>query len=213
METTSRESIEHKIKTIDPDNMPDNFLKVGRGFLEIFVRYCTEPPKNTKLEQIGRIYEVADAYMSDQEKYTVCRKGCAWCCTIPVDVLPIEVDYIEAKTGLTRSPDLKPFDVGGRFNVGYCPLLDQQTGLCSIYEHRPFNCRLFAVYDNPESCKLQANGIDAPNWSSGGAANGYGNRMMVQLAIHMMGMQLERAPRQEDTEELDALTRDIREYF
>ena len=33
-----------------------------------------------------------------------------------------------------------------------CPILDKETGLCPIYEHRPMACRTYQVITPPEKC-------------------------------------------------------------
>ncbi len=33
-----------------------------------------------------------------------------------------------------------------------CPILDRETGLCPIYEHRPFACRIYQVVSPREDC-------------------------------------------------------------
>lgn len=215
MEKTSRDSIAHKIKKLTPDNIPNIQKLITEEYKNKFYEYTEKKPSKNRLENLRRIYELADGYIACQESVTVCRKGCAWCCQIPVDVLPIEIDYIEKHTILKRSPKPKPFnpDPEKFYNVGYCPLLDQNTGCCSIYEYRPFNCRLFLVYDDPDLCRRQSLGEDVNSYNSGGAGNGYGSQAMVKLAMDLMALELKRAVQREDQTELDSRIKDIRTYF
>ncbi|WP_413113391.1 YkgJ family cysteine cluster protein [Thaumasiovibrio sp. DFM-14] len=108
-------------------------------------------------ELMGLIYATIDMYMKELSIYMICAKGCAECCRIPVPITLVEANYI--------------FSVGGKaFNQvtpetqnildpdvplakdDYCPLLDQDTGLCSQYANRPMACRLMATMDTYVAC-------------------------------------------------------------
>ena len=216
METTSRDSIAHKIKTITSPNELDEGREISERFKTAFLALFESKTKisneASRMQALKKIYDLCDIYVNDQEPISVCRAGCSWCCTIPVDLLPIEVKYIEYHTD-KKSTALHSFEKFNDYNWGYCPLLDKQTGLCSVYEYRPFNCRLFLVYDNPENCKLQSQGKDAACWNSGGARNGYGSNAITALAVNLMSLELNRPIKENDCNEIDCRTRDIRSYF
>jgi hypothetical protein len=63
---------------------------------------------------------------------TVCRRGCAFCCHVDVDVTPLEAIRLwrrTAATAIAESAARRP----------PCPML--VDGACSQYEARPYSCR------------------------------------------------------------------------
>lgn len=107
------------------------------------------------------IYKTADIIYREQVKpAAVCPTvgGCAHCCHVPVQVTAMEADYIQKKAGIEAAnllavsfftPDNSP-----------CPFL--KKSMCSIYEYRPLNCRVFASMDSVEHCKTG----DIKHWIS-----------------------------------------------
>lgn len=61
-----------------------------------------------------------------------CKKGCAFCCYIPVECTKEEVDLcLElAEPGEVKQGDFAP-----------CPFLDRKNKSCRVYEYRPLACR------------------------------------------------------------------------
>jgi Fe-S-cluster containining protein len=212
MEKTSRESIAHKIKVTHPLIKP----KVPGISKELVIKIKNylegEKPKN-KFERMKQIYALADAITYEKRDYIVCRKGCAWCCAIPTEILPIEVEYIENNTTWKRSETNYQIVPGSENNVGYCPLLDQQTGTCSVYEYRPYNCRTFVAYDSPEYCQRGYEGEEIDHWVSGGPQNGYGNQGLLYLAIDLVEAELGEKLGLKHKKILDNRVKDIRSYF
>lgn len=98
------------------------------------------------------LYKTADIIYREQVKpNAVCPSsgGCSYCCHVPVQITTIEADYIQKMTGIDGAdlfknsilpPDNSP-----------CPFL--KKSMCSIYEYRPLNCRVFASMDSVEYCK------------------------------------------------------------
>lgn len=217
METTPRDSVAHKIKVIKDPNELDEGREISerfkKAFLELYTNGRVIKTQADRMEALKKIYDLCDIHTSDQESISVCRKGCAWCCTIPVDLLPVEIKYIAWHTDFRPKKPHK-FKKPTKYNWGYCPLLNQRTGLCGVYKYRPFNCRLFLVYDNPEHCKLQSEGNNEVKcWHSGGAKNGYGSNAITALALNLMSLELNRPIKENDCNEIDRRTRDIRSYF
>lgn len=104
---------------------------------------------------LQRIYKVADLYMSEAlADKIVCAKGCAYCCTrIQVEATLLEADYLAANTNhLVYNPWAKHSFQTGDVPEAPCPVLDTETGLCSSYENRPLQCRLFATIDSYDFC-------------------------------------------------------------
>lgn len=99
-----------------------------------------------------RLFKIADMLNTELSGGRhVCRKGCAWCCKVPVTVTAVEAAYIHSVYGVPMNTLSTPPRV--RLKVDdYCPLLDQETGTCSVYEARPLACRSFFTYDDPKYC-------------------------------------------------------------
>lgn len=108
---------------------------------------------------VAKTYELADRFMAELKDFSVCRKGCAHCCELPVGVTLFEAAYIEEKTGrkynrrASESFDIKP----NKHNTTVCPFLNKETALCSIYEYRPLACRMFATVDDYHFCEDRNN--------------------------------------------------------
>ncbi|HEY6528260.1 MAG TPA: YkgJ family cysteine cluster protein [Cellvibrionaceae bacterium] len=93
-----------------------------------------------------------------------CKKGCAHCCNLRVEVLPPEAfyiaSYIKALPDSQRQVHLKKLATHtvyskGRTFVNYnkpCPFLSENN-TCSIYSVRPHKCRS-NLSKSEESCKL-----------------------------------------------------------
>lgn len=214
METTSRESIAHKIKKHNPDFKLD-IPPISPALVEELKTFFKKNfnTKKNQLETLKRVYELADKITNEKDSYHVCRRGCAWCCAIPLEVFPIEIEYIEKHTDLKRKP--KTYQKSSTpWNVGYCPLLDQETGECTVYEWRPFNCRTFVVYDSPEYCKRGFEGEEISHWTSGGPENQYGSQPMMILAQILVSLELgELVQNEKQLKFLRKRVNDTRGYF
>ena len=100
------------------------------------------------------LYKTADIIYREQIKpAAVCPSsgGCDHCCRVPVQVTALEVDYIQKMTGR---------EAVNLLNISFlvadnspCPFL--KKSMCSIYEFRPLNCRVFASMDSVEHCKTR----------------------------------------------------------
>lgn len=114
---------------------------------------------------VEKIYKTADYYYQKMvAPDAVCKKGCSWCCRVPVDVSAIEVQYIYDKTG-HKSLDLERGHWWHREpDKTKCPFLVDDC--CSIYEARPFNCRVFATVDDPIYCVDGSVKHDIYSWQS-----------------------------------------------
>lgn len=102
--------------------------------------------RHSKLRQIFALVDKAAAVV---EPLTVCSKGCAACCEIPVDITDLEASYIERNTG--RRMKLGVQSALTRHDTTRCPFLgDDNT--CSIYQYRPLACRVYYTFDDPALC-------------------------------------------------------------
>lgn len=103
---------------------------------------------------IKRIYNDIDYFM-ESEIYanTVCAKGCAHCCKVPVQVSLLEAHYIARKTKIPlHRPSKNRYEILEGVDT-YCPLLDQKSATCKAYQYRPLACRIFATIDHWKHCE------------------------------------------------------------
>lgn len=135
------------------NKMPDIPLPPGvvKRLHRVIFEELPKMDNATPAQIVEKIYKTADYYykhaVADQ---AVCKKGCSWCCRVPVDVSALEVQYIHEKTGIKSVELERGFDWSREPDKTKCPFLKDDC--CSIYEARPFNCRLFATVDDPMYC-------------------------------------------------------------
>lgn len=100
--------------------------------------------------KLPKLYVLMEQVGALRAPYLACSAGCSACCkTIPVEISDLEAKHISEATGIAyrrltpgrhsikaTSPDWKNTP---------CPFL--QNDRCSIYEHRPYNCRSLGVVD------------------------------------------------------------------
>jgi len=148
----------------------------------------------TALKKIRFIYSELDKFADSMAKQAVCSKGCAHCCNIPVEVLPIETLHIEHYTGYSKQPK-KLRKTPSKAHMDYCPFLDRGKMECKIYEVRPFNCRSFYTFDDPELCRT-----GAPHYTTGGPKNAFGSPFIFFLAKELIQIELGYIPDLRDNE-------------
>jgi Fe-S-cluster containining protein len=140
--------------------------------------------KETILLLQQRIFESIEDFLelfSDQCRQTnqaiACKKGCSWCCSNAVMVLPLEAFYMaefvnghfsEKERSAFLASAAKKDEITAKneaidflhFKIP-CPFLTD--GACAIYEARPMACRLFlskdvnsclAEFDSPRNHEL-----------------------------------------------------------
>lgn len=100
--------------------------------------------------KLPKLYAMMEEVAAVRAPHLACSAGCNACCrTIPVEISDLEARHIAHKTGrvmaslppgrhTTAGPSAKHVNTP-------CPFL--VDNLCSIYEHRPYNCRSLAVVD------------------------------------------------------------------
>ncbi|MDP3137093.1 MAG: YkgJ family cysteine cluster protein [Azonexus sp.] len=85
----------------------------------------------------------------------ICGKGCDLCCRRLAEIPPLttaEWDLLQA--GLAALPLSQRQEIGDRVDALaeqtsrpiVCPFLDQNTGACPVYLHRPVACRSYGFY-------------------------------------------------------------------
>lgn len=84
----------------------------------------------------------ADAGHRAEMARVQCRRGCAFCCHVTVDVTPLEaIRLAQHERAAGHGP---PAAAGATSRTAPCPLL--ADGSCTVYEMRPFACRsLFSL--------------------------------------------------------------------
>lgn len=121
---------------------------------ELFHETMTQLTKGNlqPFAQLELMYKFSDAFGQAVQEKTVCKKGCSFCCSIPVQVTSIEAYYI-AKMTNTKLNKNKNYDTTDM----QCPLL--LNDLCSVYKYRPLECRTFFSLDSVDFCKI----LDIPH--------------------------------------------------
>lgn len=100
---------------------------------------------------VTRVYKLADQVIAEAVGDNhVCRKGCAYCCKVPVQVTAIEMSYLVAHYGvvvqhLKEKTSLVTVDT-------YCPMLNQEDATCTVWNERPLACRSFHSIDSYVPC-------------------------------------------------------------
>lgn len=101
-----------------------------------------------------------------------CKKGCSHCCYEPAytdrrvidhiiaGMTPEQIEEVKAKlpawlekTAEARKVERPKAHDYRELNVA-CPLL--KDGLCSVYDRRPLDCRIWFAIGNPEDCAMPA---------------------------------------------------------
>jgi Fe-S-cluster containining protein len=107
--------------------------------------------------RLRKLWALTDDITAFTKGNVACHEGCSHCCHIAVSVLQPEAEMIGQLIG--RKPKSPKSDKIGEVPVlplGYdnpCTFLKDDR--CSIYEHRPLTCRIYAsVEDNEDPCRL-----------------------------------------------------------
>ena len=121
--------------------------------------------ERTPKEVVALIYKTVDYYYQKVvAKEAYCKRGCSWCCRVPVTVTAVEMQYIHDTLGIDahhlKKGEEKELEPDGT----PCPFL--KNGECSIYDSRPFNCRVFASMDDPSNCIDPSNQHLVVSWES-----------------------------------------------
>lgn len=131
-------------------------------------------PRKARLRHLLR---AASLLADTAAEIGACRRGCSHCCHQPVAVAPLEAEIIGEGIGITPAKPRLHTSFAG-YPRGYdhpCRFLDED-GECSIYEHRPFSCRvLVSLADDAHQCELHdGGGADVPYMDARGLQMLYG---------------------------------------
>ncbi len=93
----------------------------------------------TNAEKLARI----DAILSTIPSFK-CKEGCADCCG-PVQLSRLEYYRCVKASGRTADDVRQHMEKNIKRKIYQCPLLNQKTNQCSVYEVRPAICRIFGA--------------------------------------------------------------------
>lgn len=152
----------------------DLFFSVRSGNIEHF-------------EAIRTFHRIIDSACANIKDYTSCSVNCSYCCDVYVETSKLEIDLI--KYEINSLPGFIREEVMSRIGefrnrwdsfkkVNGIPITDSQRrlyfdqkipcaflldGKCSIYNVRPYKCRVYFVFTSPEKCKTLDN---PPLWDN-----------------------------------------------
>jgi uncharacterized protein len=147
--------------------------------------------------KLRQIHVIADRAFRHAEGRVACSRGCAHCCYIAVRLTVAEAKAIGEQIGI-EPRDVS--DVPQRSPASFskqtpCPFL--KSNECSIYEHRPLECRANFNFDRDSYwCQYE-------NWDKPGAA--VPKPVIPQLGLAYMLISRGKAP--------EPLVADIRDFF
>ncbi|NOK31874.1 YkgJ family cysteine cluster protein [Corallococcus exercitus] len=104
------------------------------------------------LEAVYQRVEARAADISGTHDWWPCRRGCDHCCRHLAAPLPLtELEWRYLEEGLQQLSAEAQEELHARVDAlarqetrpYTCPLLDQETGACRVYAHRPLACRSY----------------------------------------------------------------------
>ena len=113
--------------------------------------------------KLRQIHVIADQAFRHAAGRVACARGCAHCCYIAVPITAVEAKSIGEQIGIEpRDAANVPPRGPSSFSKGTpCPFLEESE--CSIYEHRPLECRTNFNFDKDSYwCRYE-------NWDKPGA--------------------------------------------
>lgn len=143
--------ITKKLKNYTPSNKLPK-LELSNSFIEGMLDKINESFALGDADQTtGDILQLVSEACEDYglSELSVCQRGCAHCCKIPVNVTAMEARYIGGVIGVVPTN----VQVTDEDLYDYCPFLNQEKAECSIYEHRPIECRTFHSVDHYKYCE------------------------------------------------------------
>lgn len=141
-----------------------NTIKKAEARLEVFQQRVNVDRLNelafmaqkatTPQAKIIMLRRVADSLAEPMKGVAPCTKGCNSCCHIPVALTQVEAEHIAKETGAKLSKPRKMSHKADRsMNGTRCTFLTRDG--CSIYEFRPYTCRVHYSLDQDSLlCKI-----------------------------------------------------------
>ena len=121
----------------------DRFEAIAPGLQKRQERVAMQALRENRSSRsrLGLALQIVDEFGQALRPLAACRRGCAHCCHIRVEMTELEAERLGAAVG--RTPNRRQLYMLVEDDAyGYetpCPFLAE--GECSIYEHRPFACR------------------------------------------------------------------------
>lgn len=152
------------------DNNPElQTLEANTNIIDLIDAYSIQfdiiKNKHDELTALSSVYDAMERIEPDPsvKDRISCRKGCAHCCHINVNVNQLEVDLIKVycyendipidKEYLEKQKDLtiksRPFS-----DYSACVFL-AENNTCKIYKVRPTTCRNYFVVSPPDECNAR----------------------------------------------------------
>ena len=116
--------------------------------------------------------------ISDEHTDWLCRKGCDNCCKKLAEIPRLtQAEWQLLKQGLLLLPTQQRLEIGERIaklaeqhsRPLTCPMLNQASGACMIYAHRPVACRTYGFYvqrDKGLYCQDIETRVAAGHWTT-----------------------------------------------
>lgn len=115
---------------------------------------------------------LARVFKANSELAHCCRQGCFACCSEAVYVGEVEVLHILENLTSDQLEELKPkieawikktkpllnqnMPDATAYRQLFAPCVFLKDGLCSVYDRRPYSCRVWFALKNPADCQLPA---------------------------------------------------------
>lgn len=136
---------------------PKEIIFTKRTFeLEKMIEVKIGSIKNN-IKALESLYKYIDEFMKEIEDKTPCTKGCSHCCKngMRIDISELEANYIKQKLGIANNT--LNVEKKGYIPQGSCPFLINDS--CSIYDIRPYKCRMHVVFEKDNTKCIQGNVI------------------------------------------------------
>lgn len=159
-------------KEVDFIEVADQIKNTNKAYDQLFSNLCKEiyvtiRDLSDPSEIMSICYNQAEIALDlfnkhfPQNKQTVCKKGCFYCCNFPVTCPPQVISYLVkylresfSENDLNSMLEAMQEYLNQRTNSSTrirCPFLNDDN-ICQIYESRPLSCRSFTSF-NVQTCR------------------------------------------------------------
>jgi Fe-S-cluster containining protein len=99
--------------------------------------------------------EMSDALGKAAAPALPCKSGCSDCCHMPVVISEVEAIQIAKSTGAKMRKSGISYSAVGKSSLSATACSFLEAGKCSIYQNRPYACRVyFVVHEDNSRCKI-----------------------------------------------------------
>lgn len=136
------------------DEQDERYRKWAMEVVELFEKARKHPRKTHKA--MREMYAMLDSFLADVIVGSPCKKGCNYCCKVPVAMTRLEAEYIKhcypnLELTLDSGSPLLIAMLRGSTERGMCPFNNGEG--CQIYDARPINCRALHSMDDVRLCE------------------------------------------------------------